>query len=76
MKGYRTIALNVLATVVGALMATDWAGVTDARTAGLVVGGLGDNTYDMSRVAAVTRSTRMPGSARDSSGNATNMPWQ
>lgn len=41
MKGYRTIALNVLATVVGALMATDWAGVTDARTAGLVVGGLG-----------------------------------
>ncbi len=40
MKGYRTIALNVCAAVVGALMATDWASVVDPRVAGLVVGGL------------------------------------
>ncbi|MCE1235104.1 MAG: hypothetical protein LWW93_01985 [Hyphomicrobiales bacterium] len=41
MKGYRTITLNVLATVVGALMTTDWGSVADAHTAGVVVGGLG-----------------------------------
>lgn len=41
MKGYRTIALNVAAAVVGALMSTDWLAVADTKTAGLVVGGLG-----------------------------------
>ncbi len=41
MKGYRTIAFNVGAAVLGALMSTDWLSLTDTRTAGLVVGGLG-----------------------------------
>lgn len=41
MKGYRTIVLNLLATVIGSLMVTDWVSVTDPQTAGLVVGGLG-----------------------------------
>jgi hypothetical protein len=41
MKGYRTITLNVLAAMVGALMTTDWGAVADAHTAGVVVGGLG-----------------------------------
>ncbi|TBW40976.1 hypothetical protein EYW49_02125 [Siculibacillus lacustris] len=41
MKGYRTIALNTVAAVLGALMSTDWGAVADPKTAGLVVGGLG-----------------------------------
>ncbi len=41
MKGYRTVTLNVGAAVLGALMSTDWAGLADPRTAGLVVTGLG-----------------------------------
>jgi hypothetical protein len=41
MKGYRTLALNVGAAVVGALMSTDWVAVADPRVAGLVVAGLG-----------------------------------
>jgi hypothetical protein len=41
MKGYRTIALNVAAAVLGALMSTDWLAVADPKTAGIVVGSLG-----------------------------------
>lgn len=41
MKGYRTLALNLAAAVVGVLMTTDWLTVTDPQTAGLIVGGLG-----------------------------------
>ena len=41
MKGYRTLTLNLAAAVVGVLMTTDWTGLTDPKTAGLVVTGLG-----------------------------------
>lgn len=41
MKGYRTLALNLSAAVAGVLMSTDWASLTDPKTAGLIVTGLG-----------------------------------
>ena len=41
MKGYRTLALNLLAAIGGTLMTTDWAALADPRTAGLIVTGLG-----------------------------------
>lgn len=41
MKGYRTLALNLSAAAFGVLMSTDWAGITDPKTAGLIVTGLG-----------------------------------
>ncbi|MBV5263159.1 hypothetical protein [Pinisolibacter aquiterrae] len=41
MKGFRTIALNLAAAVVGVLMSTDWLSIADPQTAGLIVGGLG-----------------------------------
>lgn len=41
MKGYRTVALNSAAAVVGVLIATDWTKLADPATAGLVVTGLG-----------------------------------
>lgn len=41
MKGFRTIALNLAAAVVGVLMSTDWLNIADPQTAGLIVGGLG-----------------------------------
>ena len=41
MKGYRTLAFNLTAAVLGTAMSTDWLTVADPRTAGLIVGGLG-----------------------------------
>lgn len=41
MKGYRTLALNIIAAVLGVLMSTDWGALADPRTAGMIVGGLG-----------------------------------
>ncbi|MDK9698481.1 MAG: hypothetical protein OEL76_19070 [Siculibacillus sp.] len=41
MKGYRTLALNLAAAVLGVLIATDWADLAGPTTAGLIVTGLG-----------------------------------
>lgn len=41
MKGYRTIALNLAAGVVGILLASDWVTITDPRTAGMILTALG-----------------------------------
>ena len=41
MKGYRTLALNLAAAILGVLIATDWMSLVGASTAGLVVTGLG-----------------------------------
>ena len=41
MKGYRTLALNTVAALGGVFMSTDWGSMTDPRTAGLIVTGLG-----------------------------------
>lgn len=41
MKGYRTLALNLTAALLGVLVATDWVALTDPRTAGTIVTGLG-----------------------------------
>ncbi len=41
MKGFRTLTLNLCAAGLGVLISTDWVSLTDPRTAGLIVGGLG-----------------------------------
>jgi hypothetical protein len=41
MKGYRTLALNLGAALLGVLVAADWVALTDPHTAGAVVTGLG-----------------------------------
>lgn len=42
MKGYRTLALNLAAALVGVLVATDWIGLgLSTQTAGAIVTGLG-----------------------------------
>lgn len=41
MKGYRTLTLNLAASLVGVLLATDWTGLSDPTTAGAIVTGLG-----------------------------------
>ena len=41
MKGYRTLALNLGASLLGVLVATDWTSIADPHTAGLMVTGLG-----------------------------------
>lgn len=41
MKGYRTLALNLAAAVLGVLIATDWTAIAEPATAGLVVTALG-----------------------------------
>lgn len=41
MKGFRTLGLNLVAALVGVMMSTDWLTITDPRTAGMIVGGLG-----------------------------------
>lgn len=41
MKGYRTLLLNLTAALLGVLVATDWVALTDPRTAGAIVTGLG-----------------------------------
>ncbi len=42
MKGYRTLALNVVTSIVGLLIAFDWAGAgMSTETAGWVISGLG-----------------------------------
>ena len=41
MKGYRTLILNLAASVLGVLIATDWVGLAGPTTAGFVVTGLG-----------------------------------
>lgn len=41
MKGYRTLALNLAASVVGVLIATDWTALATPASAGLIVTALG-----------------------------------
>lgn len=41
MKGYRTLALNLAAGIVGVLLASDWVTIADPRTAGMIVTALG-----------------------------------
>ncbi len=41
MKGYRTLALNLAAALLGVLIATDWTTLADPRTAGAIVTALG-----------------------------------